>query len=299
MPELPDVIAYVECLRRVAVGRVIRRVQIISTFVLRTFDPTTDDLEGRTVLAVERLGKRFIFGCEGEIFAVIHLMIAGRFRWLAPEARAPGKIALATVAFDHGTLALTEASPKKRASLHVVQGREALAAFDSGGLDVLAASTAAFRERLTRGNHTLKRALTDPGLFDGIGNAYSDEILHAAQLSPIKLTDRLTDEEIDRLFAAAQATLSRWIAELRVMFADRFPGPGDVTAFREGFAVHGRFGLPCPACTAPVQRIRYADHETNYCPKCQTGGTILADRSLSRLLKGDWPRTLEELEGGA
>lgn len=297
MPELPDVIAYVECLRRVTAGRTIRSVRVVSPFVLRTFDPPVGELVGQTVMAVSRLGKRLVLETDGGLFAVIHLMIAGRFRWLAPQARPPGRIVLATWTFDEGTLAITEVSAKKRAALHVVRGPDALVAFETGGLDVLRASPEAFRERLLRSNHTLKRALTDPRIFDGIGNAYSDEILHAARLSPLTLTHRLPEGDVSRLHAACQATLSTWIDRLRAMFADRFPGPGEITAFREGFAVHGRYGQPCPDCAAPVQRIRYADHETNYCPRCQTDGTILADRSLSRLRKGEWPRTLDELEG--
>lgn len=299
MPELPDITVYVEHLGGLLPGETLRRVRIISPFVLRTFEPPVEALIDRRVVDASRLGKRIVLAMENDLFVVLHLMIAGRLRWLKAGSKAPGKIALATLEFDHGVLAVTEASPKKRASMHVIRGAAALASFDPAGLDVLTADAAAFRERLLRGNHTLKRALTDPRNFDGIGNAYSDEILHAARLSPIKLTSRLEAEEVDRLFEAARATLAMWIERLRTQFRVKFPGPGDITAFRDDFAAHGRFGKPCPVCRAPIQRIRYADNETNYCPKCQTDGTILADRSLSRLLKDDWPRTLEELEEGA
>ena len=302
MPELPDILIYVEALRARVLNQPLERVRIVSPFLLRTVEPPLAALEGRPVTDVRRLGKRIVFGfgragADDDLFLVLHLMIAGRLRWLAPEAKLPGKIALARFDFPAGTLALTEAGTKKRAALHAVRGEAALAAHDPGGLEVLDADAAAFAAALRRENHTLKRALTDPRLFSGIGNAYSDEILHSAGLSPIALTGKLTDAEIERLHAATQRTLQHWIDTLRRQFADRFPGPGEVTAFRPDFAVHGRYGQPCPACGGPVQRIRYAENETNYCPGCQTGGRLLADRSLSRLLKDDWPRTVEELEG--
>ncbi len=298
MPELPDIEVYREGLRRRVVGQPLERIRIISPFVLRTFEPPIEDAEGKLVRDVRRLGKRLVFALDGDLFLIVHLMIAGRLRWAASGAKPPGKIALAAMSFPNGTLQLTEAGTKKRASIHLVRGERALSAYDSGGIEPLEADLAAFRGALTRENHTLKRAMTDPRNFSGIGNAYSDEIFHAARLSPIKLTSKLTDEEIARLHAATQATLRRWTAALLEQFADRFPGPGDITAFRPDFAVHGRFGKPCPACGTKVQRIRYADNETNYCAKCQTDGRLLADRSLSRLLKGDWPRTMEELEEG-
>jgi len=296
MPELPDILLYQNALRKRIVGRTLERVTVISPFVLRTYDPPIESLENAAVEEVSRIGKRLVLHFPQERFLVMHLMIAGRLRWLAPAARPPGKIALAMLRFDNGTLALTEASQKKRAALHAVAGAAALAGFSRGGIDVLEADAEAFRAALRRENRTLKRALTDPRLIDGIGNAYSDEILHAAGLSPLTRTHSLDDAAAERLFRAARSVLADWTRRLAEKFADRFPGPGDVTAFRPEFAVHGRFGQPCPACGSPVQRIRYADNETNYCPRCQTGGRILADRSLSRLLKDDWPRTLEELE---
>lgn len=296
MPELPDILLYQKTLRERIAGQHLRRIRVLSPFVLRTFDPPVEAVQDRPVRDVSRLGKRIVLHFPGDVFLVIHLMIAGRFRWLAAEARPPGRIALALLHFDHGTLALTEASQKKRASIHVVSGAAGIAAFSSGGLDLFSADAAAFRTALRRENHTLKRALTDPRLIDGIGNAYSDEILHRARLSPISLTSAIDDPAAERLFEAARAVLSEWTRRLVEEFADRFPGPGDITAFRPEFAVHGKFGQPCPDCASPVQRIRYADRETNYCPACQTGGRVLADRSLSRLLKDDWPRTLEELE---
>lgn len=295
MPELPDITIYVEALAPRVVGCVLERVRVVSPFLVRTVEPPLDAAEGREVVGVRRLGKRIVLELPDELYLVFHLMIAGRFRWGDRGAKLPGKIGLATFTFTSGTLLLTEASPKKRASLHVERGAAALRQHDPGGLEPIGASLPAFREALTRENHTLKRALTDPRLFSGIGNAYSDEILHAARLSPVKLTSRLTDEEIARLHEATQRTLLDWIDRLRAQFAGRFPGPGDITAFRDGFAVHGRFGKPCPVCSAPVQRIRYADNETNYCPRCQTEGHVLADRSLSRLLKDDRPRSVEEL----
>jgi formamidopyrimidine-DNA glycosylase len=296
MPELPDVEVYRQCLRQRVVGRPLEHIRIISPFVLRTFDPPIEAIEGRVVRQVRRLGKRLVFAFDDELFLVVHLMIAGRLRWSAPKARPQAKIALAAMNFPNGMLQLTEASHKKRASIHLVHGERALSTHDPGGIEPLEADLAAFRDALTRGNHTLKRAMTDPRNFSGIGNAYSDEIFHAAGLSPVKLTSRLTEEEVRRLYEATQATLGHWTAALLTRFADHFPGPGDITAFRPEFAVHGRFGKPCPACGTKVQRIRYAENETNYCPRCQTGGKMLADRSLSRLLKEDWPKTIEELE---
>jgi formamidopyrimidine-DNA glycosylase len=297
MPELPDITIYVEALRPRVVGQILRDVQVFSPFLLRSFEPPLERVIGKGVREVRRLGKRVVLGLEHELFLVFHLMIAGRFRWLAANAKRPGKIALAALQFDQGTLSLTEAGSKKRAALHVVQGEAALAQLDPGGLEVLEAGAAAFTAALRCENHTLKRALTDPRLFAGIGNAYSDEILHAARLSPVALSGKISDADAERLFSATRSTLTRWIDELRREFGPRFPGPGDITAFRPGFAVHGRYGQACTVCGSPVQRIRYAENETNYCPTCQTGGRLLADRSLSRLLKDDWPRTVDELEG--
>jgi len=296
MPELPDVVVYVEGLQQRVVGRPLERVRLASPFLLRSVTPPLTAVERRAVREVRRLGKRIVLGLTGEYYLVVHLMIAGRFRWESRGARAPGRIGLAAFDFPDGTLLLTEASPKKRASLHVVQGAAALAAHDPGGLEVLEVDEAAFRTALLQERHTLKRALTDPRLFSGIGNAYSDEILHAARLSPVKLTSQLTPGEVSRLFEATQTTLRHWLEVLRAQFRDHFPGAGEVTAFRDGFAVHGRYRKPCPVCGRAVQRIRYAENETNYCAICQTTGRLLADRSLSRLLKDDWPRTLDELE---
>ena len=297
MPELPDVTVYVERLQALAIGRPIDSIRIASPFVLRTVSPAPKELEGAKVTSVERLGKRIVIGVEGAEeprYIVIHLMIAGRLRWREPGAKPPGKIGLAAFGFQHGTLVFTEASPKKRASLHLVAGRAALAEFDRGGLDVLGSPTAAFAERLRSERHTIKRALTDPTLFDGIGNAYSDEILHAAKLSPFRMTSSITDDEVRTLHRASIATLTRYTQTLRDEVGDGFPDK--VTAFRPEMAVHGKYGQPCPVCGTKVQRIVYADNEANYCPTCQTEGRLLADRSLSRLLKDDWPRTLEELE---
>ena len=296
MPELPDVTVYLDALRPRVVGQPIEAIRLTSPFLLRSVDPPIAALIGRRVEDVRRLGKRIVLWCSDDLYVVLHLMIAGRLRWERRGAKPPGKIGLAAFDFPTGTLLLTEASPKKRAALYVVRGAAALAAHDPGGLEPLDASVEAFRAALRRENHTLKRALTDPHLISGIGNAYSDEILHAARLSPVQLTSKLVDAEVVRLYQATQATLRRWIDTLHAEFGERFPGAGDITAFREGFAVHGRFGQPCPVCGGPVQRIRYADNETNYCPTCQTGGRLLADRSLSRLLKDDWPKTLEEME---
>ena len=294
MPELPDITVYIEQLRPRTQGQVLERLDIASPFLLRSVDPPPGELHGQRVTELLRIGKRIVWGFEGDRFLVLHLMIAGRLHWKPPGAKLPAKVGLAAFRFPTGTLTLTEAGSKKRASLHVVRGRAALAQHDPGGLDVLAADLPAFTTALQRENHTLKRALTDPRLFDGIGNAYSDEILHAAGLSPLALTQRLGQDEIARLLQATRQTLLAWTDRLRREAADAFPEK--VTAFRDGMAVHGRFGQPCPVCGSAVQRIVYAENETNYCPRCQTGGKLLADRSLSRLLKDDWPRTLEELE---
>jgi len=306
MPELPDIVTYIEALDARVTGRVLRLVRVVSPFVLRTFDPPIDALEGHAVTSLSRLGKRIVLHFDGDLYLVIHLMIAGRLRWedaapatggakkRGPVRRGRSKIELASLQFDNGLLTLTEASDKKRASMHVVRGEAGLRAHDPGGADVLAMSPAAFTAAVRRENHTIKRVLTDPRVFSGIGNAYSDEILHAARLSPLAHSQKLTDDEIERLFGAVQAILPIWTARLRDHFAGRFPGPGEITAFRPDFAVHGKFGKPCPACGKKVQRIRYADNETNYCAVCQTGGRRLADRSMSRLLKEDWPREVEE-----
>jgi formamidopyrimidine-DNA glycosylase len=293
MPELPDVAIYVESLERRIVGQQLDRVRLISPFVLRTAVPPVASAEGRRVVAVRRLGKRIVLVLEGEHFLVLHLMIAGRLRWLGRIAKAPARITLALFDFACGTLAFTEAGTKKRASLHLARGADALAAFDLGGIEISAADLAAFSARLRRENHTLKRALTDPRLFSGIGNAYSDEILHRARLSPIAPTHKLAEAEIARLHEAAREVLATWTTRLRAETGEEFPTR--VTAFRPGMAVHGRFRQPCPVCGAPVQRIVYAENETNYCARCQTGGVILADRALSRLLKASWPRSIDEL----
>ena len=293
MPELPDVVVYVESLARRIAGRRLDRVRLISPFVLRSVVPPLAAAEGRRVDAVRRLGKRIVISLEDEIFLVLHLMIAGRLRWLERGEKLPARITLAAFDFATGTVAFTEAGTRKRASLHVVQGEAALAAFDLGGLDIAGSTLAAFRERLLRENHTLKRALTDPRLFSGIGNAYSDEILHRARLSPLALTQKLSPEEIARLHRAACAVLDEWTVRLRAETGQDFPT--GVTAFRPEMAVHGKFGQPCPVCGAPVQRIVYAENETNYCARCQTAGAILADRVLSRLLKSSWPRSIDEL----
>jgi formamidopyrimidine-DNA glycosylase len=293
MPELPDILVYVESLARRVVGARLERVRLASPFVLRTVAPPLAEAEGRRIVAVRRLGKRVVLALEDELYLVLHLMIAGRLRWLEAGAKPPARITLASFEFSTGTLVFTEAGSKKRASLHVVRGSDALDALDPGGLEVPGADLAAFRERLLRENHTLKRALTDPRLFSGIGNAYSDEILHRARLSPIALTRKLTADEIARLHRATSEVLAEWTERLRAQTGAGFPA--DVTAFRPEMAVHGKFGQPCPVCGAPVQRIVYAENETNYCARCQTGGTLLADRSLSRLLKSSWPRSIDEL----
>jgi formamidopyrimidine-DNA glycosylase len=294
MPELPDILLYLHALRPRVVGHQVQRIRLVSPFLLRSVDPPLNAIEGRTIVGLHRLGKRVVFEADGDLFLVFHLMIAGRFRWKAAGAPVPGKVGLLAIDFSHGTLVMTEAGTKRQASLYVVQGREALARHNPGGLEVLEADLPAFAQTLTLENHTLKRALTDPHLFSGIGNAYSDEILHAAQLSPFKQTATLTDEETRRLYDATRETLTQWTKRLQEETGDDFPEK--VTAFRDGMAVHGRYGKPCPVCGSPVQRIVYAANEANYCVTCQTGGRLLADRSLSRLLKEDWPRTLDDLE---
>jgi formamidopyrimidine-DNA glycosylase len=294
MPELPDITIYLEALAPRIVGQPLERARIVSPSLLRTVDPPLRAAEGRKVVGLRRLGKRIVWEMEGDIFLVFHLMIAGRFKWRAEGTKSPAKVGLASFDFPTGTLLLTEASTKKRASLYVVAGEAGLEAHDPGGLDVLASDVAAFTDRLQSQSHTLKRALTDPHLFDGIGNWLSDEILHAAKLSPFLLTGKLSDAEIARLYAATQRTIRLWIDRLRTEVGGKFPEK--VSAFKDGMAVHGRYKQPCPVCGSPVQRIRYADNEANYCATCQTGGRVLADRSLSRLLKSDWPRSLEEWE---
>jgi formamidopyrimidine-DNA glycosylase len=294
MPELPDVVAYIAALEPRIIGKRLERVRVAGPSLLRTADPPLASVAGRVVRELRRVGKRIAIGLDGDLWLVIHLMIAGRLHWRPVGAKLARRSDLAALDFADGTLVLTEAGTKRRASLHVVRDREALEAIDPGGLDVLDSDVEAFRRALGAENRTLKRALTDPRVVSGIGNAYSDEILHAAQLSPIALTHKLSPADWERLFAATRTTLRTWIDRLRAETNDEFPA--HVTAFREGMAVHGRFGRPCPRCGEPVQRIRYADNETNYCARCQTGGRLLADRGLSRLLKTDWPRTLEELE---
>ncbi len=293
MPELPDVTVYVERLAALTVGNPILGIRIASPFVLRTVSPSPKDLVGKTVTSIERLGKRIVIGTTSGLI-VIHLMIAGRLRWKKVGEKVPGKVGLAAFDFPGGTLIFTEASPKKRASIHVIADRAGLADFDRGGLDVFTATAAQFAERLRAERHTVKRSLTDPTLFDGIGNAYSDEILHAAKLSPFRMTSAMTDAEVAGLHRACIVTLTAWTDRFRAEIGDGFPDK--VTAFRPEMAVHGKYGQPCPVCGKPVQRIVYADNEANYCPTCQTDGKLLADRSLSRLLKDDWPKTLEELE---
>jgi formamidopyrimidine-DNA glycosylase len=294
MPELPDVTVYIEALQARIVGATLERVRLASPFLLRTVDPPITEATRRQVTGLRRLGKRIVIGLEADLFLMLHLMIAGRLHWKAAGAKLPGKIGLAAFDFSSGTLVLTEAGTKRRAALYLVRGEAGLGEHDPGGLEVLDTDLAAFRTALARENHTLKRALTDPGILSGIGNAYSDEILHRAKLSPVKQTRQLSEEESARLFDATRATLLHWCDRIRAEAAGEFPE--GVTAFREGMAVHGRYGKPCPVCGSPVQRIAYADNETNYCAVCQTGGRLLADRALSRLLKQDWPRTLEELE---
>jgi formamidopyrimidine-DNA glycosylase len=294
MPELPDITAYISALESRIVGQPLQHIRLASPFLLRTAQPPLSDTEGRHVRELRRIGKRIAFGFEGDLWLVLHLMIAGRLHWKAPGAKLAGRRSLAAFDFPDGSLVLTEAGTKHRASLHVVSGEEGLQALDPGGIEVLSSSPESFREALTAENRTLKRALTDPRILSGIGNAYSDEILHAAQLSPIALTQKLKPDEWERLFQATQQVLRSWTGRLGAEAITAFPEK--VTAFREGMAVHGRYGKPCPRCGAKIQRIRYADNETDYCARCQTGGKVLADRSLSRLLAADWPRTLDELE---
>jgi formamidopyrimidine-DNA glycosylase len=294
MPELPDVAAYISALEPRIVGQPLERVRVANVFLVRTADPPLASAAGRVVRELRRVGKRIAIGLDGDLWLVLHLMIAGRLHWRPREAKLAGRNSLAAFDFPDGTLVLTEAGTKRRASLYLLRGEDALVAIDPGGIEVLGCDLDAFRHALCVENRTLKRALTDPRIVSGIGNAYSDEVLHAAQLSPIELTHRLTAQEWERLFTATQSTLRRWIERLREEATVAFPE--HVTAFRKDMAVHGRYGEPCPRCGEPVQRIRYADNETNYCARCQTGGTLLADRSLSRLLKADWPRTLDELD---
>lgn len=294
MPELPDLTAYVEAIRARCVGQPLQRVRLGNPFLLRSVEPPLEAFADRVLQDVTLLGKRLVFAFPEAYFLVVHLMIAGRFQWKPAGAKVPGKVGLAAFDFGSGTLILTEAGSKRRASLHAVRGAEALAAMDPGGIDVLAASREQFGAVLTRERHTLKRSLTDPRLFSGIGNAYSDEILHAAQLSPMRQTHQLSSEEIDRLFAATQSVLRHWMAHFLAQMGDGFPAR--VTAFVDGMAAHGRYGQPCPRCGTPIQRLVYAQNEANYCPTCQTGGKLLADRALSRLLREDWPKSLDDLD---
>ena len=294
LPELPDITVYLDALERHIVGRRLTNIRVASPFLLRSVDPPLSSVDGKMVSGVDRRGKRIVMAVEDDHFLVIHLMIAGRLRWRDAGAKIPGKVGLAAFDFDHGTLLFTEAGSKKRASLHLARGAKSLAQFDRGGLDVFETDLATFTHRLQHENRTLKRALTDPRILDGIGNAYSDEILHRARLSPVKRTQSLSAEELERLLQAARASLAEWTDRLLKEVGDGFPDK--VTAFRPGMAVHGRYREPCPVCQSSVQRIRYANRETNYCASCQTGGKLLADRALSRLLKGDWPKRLEDLE---
>jgi formamidopyrimidine-DNA glycosylase len=294
MPELPDIAAYITALEARILGQPLERVRLASVFLLRTVDPPLSSVEGRTVCELRRIGKRIAIGFEDDLWLVLHLMIAGRLHWRPPQAKLAGRQSLAGFDFPNGTLVLTEAGSKRRASLHIFRGEDSLRSIDPGGIEIFSTDLDGFRAALTQGNRTLKRALTDPRLISGVGNAYSDEILHAAQLSPIALTHKLKPEEWERLFAATRSTLTLWMDRLLAEARESFPEK--VTAFRPEMAVHGRFGQPCPRCGQKVQCIRYADNETNYCARCQTGGKVLADRSLSRLLGSDWPRTLEELE---
>lgn len=294
MPELPDIVLYLESLRPRVEGKVLERVRLANPFLLRTFEPALEETHGKRVIGLRRLGKRIVFCLDDDLFLVLHLMIAGRLHWKPHGTKPPGKVGLAAFDFPTGTLILTEAGTKRRASLHLVRHESGLRLHDPGGLEVLDATLDEFRSALRRENHTLKRSLTDPRFFSGIGNAYSDEILHRAQLSPLALTQKLSDAMTTRLFEATRSTLLDWLDRLRRDVGNGFPEK--VTAFRPDFAVHGRYGQPCPVCGTKVQRIRYAENETNYCPRCQTGGKVLADRSLSRLLKDDWPKSIEELE---
>lgn len=293
MPELPDVTVYVECVAAKCTGRIVERVRIASPFVVRSIDPPIYSIEGKTVREVRRIGKRITTGLDDELWIVIHLMIAGRFRWLKSGAKIPGRLGLAAFDFANGSLLLTEAGTQRRASITLVRGEAALADIHRGGVEPLEMDETTFAEQLTKENHTLKRSFTDPRLFSGIGNAYSDEIFHRARISPIKLTSRLTSEEITRLFDSTRETLTEWTDRLRKEAGGEFPAK--VTAFHDEMAVHGRYGKPCPVCGTPVQRIRYASNETNYCARCQTDGKLLADRALSRLLKQDWPKSIDEL----
>jgi formamidopyrimidine-DNA glycosylase len=294
VPELPDITVYIEALQGRIVGQRLEKVRVRSPFLVRTFEPALDEAEGKTVRELRRIGKRIAIGLDEDLWLVLHLMIAGRLHWKEPGAKLPGKYALAAFDFSAGTLLFTEAGSKHRASLHFVRGTESLKQHDPGGLDVFASTLAEFTAALHRENHTIKRCLTDPRLFSGIGNAYSDEILHRARLSPFCLSRKLSEAEVERLFSATRLVMQEWIEKLRAEAGDGFPAK--VTAFRADMAVHGKFGKPCPVCGAKVQRIRYADNETNYCPGCQTEGRILADRSLSRLLRDDWPKHLDDLE---
>jgi formamidopyrimidine-DNA glycosylase len=298
MPELPDITVYVESLEAKVHGHVLQRVKLLNPFLLRTAVPPIASAEGRRVAGVERLGKRVVLALEGGLYLVVHLMIAGRLRWLDAGAKPPGKIALAVLEFDHGSLVLTEAGSKRRASLHLLPDRAALQAMDPGGIDVLDAALATFATRLASENHTLKRALTNPRLFSGIGNAYGDEVLHRARLSPVTLTRALPAEAVVRLYDATRAVMQEWTERLRAEAASSGGWPDKVTAFRPEMAVHGRYGQPCPVCGSPVQRIVHADNETNYCARCQTGGKLLADRALSRLLKASWPKHIDDIDGG-
>ena len=293
MPELPDVTVYVEALQKRLAGATMLKLRLANPFVLRTVEPVPQELAGKRVQSIERMGKRVVFGFDDDLFLIVHLMIAGRFRWLPANAKIPGKLRLAAFDFDTGTLVLTEAGSKRRASIHIVRGREAVRARNPGGIEVLEATLDEFVANLTRERHTLKRALADPHLFSGIGNAYSDEILHRARLSPVQMTTNLAAAELARLYDATRATLLDWTDRLRAESGDRFPEK--VTAFREGMAVHGRYNQPCTVCGTPVQRIVYAENETNYCARCQTGGKLLADRALSRLLHSDWPKSIDDL----
>lgn len=294
MPELPDITVYLDALDRRVLGRTLWRVQLVSPFVLRSVDPPLSAVSGKVVRELRRIGKRIVFALDDDLFLVVHLMVAGRFKWHDKTPKLSRRLALAAIEFDSGTLVLTEAGTKRRASLYVVRGENALRELDRGGMEVLTSSRNDFTARLRSENHTLKRSLADPRLFSGIGNAYSDEILHRAGLSPLMLTSRLSDDQATRLHAATLATLTEWIDRLRAETADQFPTK--VTAFRPEMAVHGKFRQPCPVCGTLVQRIRYADNETDYCPACQTGGKLLADRGLSRLLKKDWPKSLDEMD---
>lgn len=294
MPELPDIELYLHALRSRIQGHTLEKIRLASPFLVRSFDPPIDQANGKKVIALRRLGKRLVWELEGDLFLIIHLMIAGRFKWADRGAKVPGKVGLAAFDFDDGTLIFTEAGSQRRASLYLVKGEAEVESHDPGGLEVLTSTAEQFGQALTRENHTLKRALTDPHLLSGIGNAYSDEILHAAKMSPMLLTSKLTPEQIESLHAHAIGVLTKWRDELIAETGEKFPEK--VTAFRDGMAAHGRYGKPCPVCGTPIQRIQYATNEANYCPTCQTGGKLLADRGLSRLLKDDWPKSLEELD---